>query len=180
MKVNALLIAGALCLQSCETITSFAKPKQLEQVRTTSYTHNEPDHYKYGKLTCLGTTLRHGELVSAASDWSYLPVGTKFKIAGCHRTYIIEDIGSALVGTKTVDIYTPCRKSMNKRGTKHVDITVVEHGCYRRSLDILRPRATRSKAARQMVISLEKIVNETRYLEASSDREFPERRGPSC
>ena len=28
----------------------------IEDVRTTSYTHNEPDHYQFGKLTCLGTT----------------------------------------------------------------------------------------------------------------------------
>lgn len=148
-----------ILLSACSGCVSqpYHKNKFIDQnklIRTTSYTHNEKDHYQYGKLTCLGTTLRHGEKVSAASDWSFLPVGTEFKIEGCDRTYIIEDIGSALVGTETVDIYTPCRRSMNKRGTRHVNITITKMGCYHKSLAILKPR-THRQHARRMVESLE-------------------------
>lgn len=143
-----------IVLSGCNTTLRRNKtPDIIEDVRTTSYTHNEPDHYQFGKLTCLGTTLRHGDKVSAASDWSFLPVGTEFKIGGCEKTYVIEDIGSALAGTKTVDIYTPCRYSMHQRGTQHVDITIIEWGCFIKSLEILEPRS-HSRAARVMTKSL--------------------------
>ena len=62
-----------IVLSGCNgTLRRNKTPDIIEDVRTTSYTHNEPDHYQFGKLTCLGTTLRHGDKVSAASDWSLL------------------------------------------------------------------------------------------------------------
>ncbi len=73
-------------------------------VKTTSYTHNESDHLKYGRKTAIGTELKTG---TAASDWSIFPVGTILNIAG--ERFEISDYGSALVKTKgempVIDIY---------------------------------------------------------------------------
>lgn len=113
---------------------------EKQAVRTTAYTHSERDHLKYGRKTARGTTLRSGEVNSAAADWSVYPVGTKFKITGVDRVYEIDDYGSALVGTETIDLYKPTRSLMNSWGVRHVDIEIVEEGCVETSIKILKGR----------------------------------------
>jgi 3D (Asp-Asp-Asp) domain-containing protein len=125
-------------------------------VRTTAYSHVEADSLKYGKANAMGTTLRYDTVRSAASDWSVFPVGTVFKIKGMPNViYRIDDYGSALVGTRTIDIYHPCRPSMNSWGVRHVEIEVLRWGSYAKSLEILNPR-TKYSHVRSMVTSIKR------------------------
>ena len=120
----------------------FYHPKQTRRmVRTTAYTHSESDHRRYGAKSAVGTTLQYNEKVrSAAADWSVYPLGTKFKIKGEPYTYVVDDYGSALVGTGTIDIYQPSRALMRQWGTRIVEIEVIEWGSSRQSLETLASR----------------------------------------
>lgn len=111
-------------------------------IRTTAYTHTEADHIKYGKKTALGTDLRYTpEYHSVAADWSRFPLGTKFRMKGVDRLFVVDDYGKALVGSRTVDIYFPSKGQMNHWGVRHVDIDVVEFGNFHESRKILAARA---------------------------------------
>lgn len=124
------------------------------RVRTTAYTHNEADHVRYGKKNAIGTRLRFGKVRSAAADWSRYPVGTVFRIKGQPGiTYEVDDYGSALVGTGTIDLYKPTFSAMNRWGVRHVEIEVVKWGSFERSLKILNPRRKWSHI-RKMVRSI--------------------------
>ncbi len=124
-------------------------------VRTTAYTHTEEG----GRNNAIGGRLRFGgEVSSAASDWSWLPLGTRFRLLQTGRVYVIEDYGSALVGRKTVDLYMPTRKAMNAWGVKHVEIEILEWGSRAMSLKLLEPRQ-RNRHVRAMVYSLRKSQN---------------------
>lgn len=110
-------------------------------VRTTAYCHDESDHIVYGAKNALGTPLKFGNVRSAAADWSRYPVGTKFRIKDQPEvTYVVDDYGSALVGTGTIDIYKPTRGQMDAWGVRHVNIEVLQWGSYERSMDIMRDR----------------------------------------
>lgn len=111
-------------------------------VRTTAYTHTEDDHLKYGNQTALGTVLRYTpEYHSVAADWSMFPLGTKFKIKGYDRLFVVDDYGKALVGTKTIDIYFPNKERMNNWGVRWVNIEILELGSFHASRKILAKRA---------------------------------------
>ncbi|MCB1237675.1 MAG: 3D domain-containing protein [Verrucomicrobiae bacterium] len=130
-------------------------PKELA-VRTTAYTHTESDHIEYGKKTAAGTKLQYGKKYSsAAADWSKFPLGTRFKIDGMDTTFVIDDYGSALVGTETIDIYQPSRSAMNRWGVRHVDIRILNYGDFEKSRDILADR-TRYSHVRKMLASIDK------------------------
>jgi 3D (Asp-Asp-Asp) domain-containing protein len=121
-------------------------------VRTTAYTHTEPG----GRNNAIGTRLRFGGATySAASDWSWMPLGTRFYMPCTERTYVIEDYGSALVGRKTIDLYMPTRKMMNQWGMRHVEIQILEWGSRAMSLKMLEPRQ-RNSHVRVMVAALRK------------------------
>jgi len=110
-------------------------------VRTTAYCHSEADHIRYGHLSAVGRPLRYGMVRSAAADWSRFPVGTRFKIKGQPGTlYEVDDYGSALVGSNTIDIYCPTRGAMDKWGVRNVDIEVVSWGSFADSLALMTER----------------------------------------
>jgi 3D (Asp-Asp-Asp) domain-containing protein len=123
-------------------------------VRTTAYTHTEADHLQYGSKSALGTKLRYGSTRSAAADWAHFPVGTKFRIAGDSAVYEVDDYGSALVGTGTIDLYKPSRSQMNRWGVRHVDIEIIEWGSVSKSIHILEPRAYKAAHVREMLAAL--------------------------
>lgn len=130
-------------------------PKELK-VRTTAYTHTEADHLQYGKKTAAGGTLQYTKkYTSAAADWSKFPLGTKFKIDGIKTTFVVDDYGSALVGSETIDIYHPSKSAMNNWGVKHVDITILEYGCFESSREILEQR-TKYSHVRKMLAGINK------------------------
>ena len=122
------------------------------RVRTTAYTHSESDHIVYGVKNAIGTNLKYGMVRSAAADWSRYPVGTRFCIASEPGVvYEVDDYGSALVGTRTIDIYQPTTSLMNRWGTRHVDIQIVRWGSLSKSLDVLKPRAYKASHVREMI-----------------------------
>ena len=112
-------------------------------VRTTAYTCSEDDHLIYGSKNATGTTLRYNDKVrSAAADWSFYPVGTTFRIKGLPYLYVVDDYGSALLGTGTVDIYKPSKEIMNLWGRRNVELTVVQWGSFTRSAELLSQRTS--------------------------------------
>ncbi|MEC5125996.1 3D domain-containing protein [Verrucomicrobiales bacterium BCK34] len=137
------LVATDSMGDSGEVIAAENEPLVELTVRTTAYTHTESDHVTYGNKTALGTVLRYTpEYHSAAADWSYFPLGTKFKIKGYDRLFVVDDYGSALVGKPTIDIYFTTKKWMNNWGTRHVEIEVIEFGSFHESRKILAGRGT--------------------------------------
>lgn len=144
LPLLAAALATALC--SCSSTQSVANNARMAhkgdviRVRTTAYTHNEADHLKYGKKNAVGTTLRDSGIKSAAADWSRIPYGTKFKVIQTGDVYMVDDYGSALVGTNTIDLYKPSFRAMNAWGVKHVDIKILKIGSYAQSAQILAPR----------------------------------------
>jgi len=125
------------------------------RVRTTAYTHNESDHIVYGVKNAVGTNLKFGKVRSAAADWSRFPVGTVFSIAGQPGVvYVVDDYGSALVGTGTIDLYKPSRSMMDNWGVRHVDIQVIQWGSFERSMELMRDR-TKWRHVRAMMDGIE-------------------------
>jgi len=109
-------------------------------VRTTAYSHEENEPGAPWRMNALGTYLKYGNVRSAAADWSLYPVGTKFKIKGLPHTYMVDDYGSALAGTNTIDIYHPNLSLMHTWGTRQAEITVIQWGSWERTLAILKGR----------------------------------------
>ena len=133
-------------------VYTFAERNRV--VRTTAYTCSEDDHIVYGSKNATGTNLQYGNRVrSAAADWSFYPVGTVFRIKGMKPLFVIDDYGSALTGTGTIDIYKPSKDNMNQWGRRNVEITVLQWGSFRRSAEILSSR-TKFEHCRQMLANI--------------------------
>ncbi|MCB1130327.1 MAG: 3D domain-containing protein [Verrucomicrobiae bacterium] len=110
-------------------------------VTTTAYSHHEADHLAYGRRSALGNTLRYGsEIRSAAADWSVYPAGTTFRVEGLPWTYVVDDYGSALVGTGVIDLYQPDMTAMKRWGRRSVRIAILQWGSYSNSARILSRR----------------------------------------
>lgn len=109
-------------------------------VRTTAYSHEENEPGAPWRKNAVGTYLKYGHVRSAAADWSHYPVGTKFKIKGLPYTYVVDDYGSALAGTNTIDIYHPNLTTMRLWGTRQAEISVIQWGDWDRTLNILAAR----------------------------------------
>jgi 3D (Asp-Asp-Asp) domain-containing protein len=140
-----LLLIPLLFTVGCAT----QKAARTQKVRTTAYTHTEPG----GRNSASGSRLSAGTIHSAAADWSRFPVGTRFKILQTGEICQIDDYGSALTGTNTIDLYKPSRGAMNRWGVRMVDIRILQWGSARRSLEILAPRAG-NPHVRRMVAAL--------------------------
>ena len=156
MRCLNLPLAGALaCLlvgcatQSKPTLTS---GRRIPHVRTTAYTHHEGGS---GVHNALGEYLSGRHVMSAASDWSRYPLGTRFRLADTNEEYVIDDYGAALIGTDTIDLYKPSRLEMKNWGVRYVDIDVLQWGSEEQSLKVLAPRC-KHHCARQMVAALQK------------------------
>jgi 3D (Asp-Asp-Asp) domain-containing protein len=160
MMKHRLLVLASLCLSSATcmvTKTSASTPagQRIHDVRTTAYTHTESDHIVHGTGSAAGGQLKYGKVRSAAADWSVYPVGTVFQIEGDSSLYEVDDYGSALVGTETIDIYKPCAATMNEWGVRHVNINVIRWGSFEKSLAILKPRVSKALHVRAMVGKIE-------------------------
>lgn len=146
MLLRFFSLCGTLALTACSTrsLPKYERPlskTQFQRVRTTAYTHSESDHLRYGRKTAIGTTLKSGSISSAAADWSRWPKGTLFRICQTGDVCRVDDIGWALSGRNTIDIYKPSRSSMNRWGVRNVDIEILEWGTPAESLRILKPRS---------------------------------------
>ena len=151
VALSALSFAGEVPLTSKIVAPTDSPGLVIKSVKTTAFTHTEGDHVEYGARTAAGTKLRHGQVRSAAADWSVYPVGTIFQISGDNSLYVVDDYGSAVVGTRTIDLYKPNASAMNQWGTRRVTITIVKWGSYAKSLAILKPRASKASHVREMV-----------------------------
>lgn len=78
-----------------------------------------------------------------------------FQIQGDSSLYVVDDYGSALVGTRTIDLYKPSHSAMHSWGTRKVTIRVLKWGSFEKSLAILRPRAFKAPHIRRMVASIQ-------------------------
>lgn len=155
LKQFALLLLAAVAFSACQTTRTAAvgKGKRMT-IRTTAYTAAEPG----GAHAATGERLHFGgdsNTYSAASDWSWMPLGTRFKILENGRTCVIEDYGSALVGKQTVDLFMPSGSAMRAWGCKNVEIEILEWGSPAMSLKLLQPRQ-KNDHVRTMVAALEK------------------------
>src|SRR4029077_21181150 len=126
-------------------------PGRISNVRTTAYTRTESG----GRHNALGARLSSRHVMSAASDWSVFPLGTRFRIVNTKEEYIIDDYGTALIGTTTIDLYKPTKLEMKRWGARNVDIDIVKWGSTEESLRVLGPRAKHS-TVRQMIGALQK------------------------
>jgi 3D (Asp-Asp-Asp) domain-containing protein len=166
-----LAVAAAFCavLCSCSTTStaSLSKAKTYRngqvdnatyyRVKTTAYSHVEADSLKYGRANAAGGTLKYGMVRSAAADWSVFPLGTVFKIEGLPYIYQVDDYGSALVGTKTIDLYKPGMAGIKDWGARHVRIKVLKWGSYTSSMNVLKDR-TRHAHVRAMIEGIRRKI----------------------
>lgn len=123
----------------------------MEQIRTTAYTKSE----KGGPRNAVGTYLSGRKVMSAASDWSRFPLGTHFRIVDTKEEYVIDDYGTALVGTSTIDLYKPSKLDMKRWGVRKVDIDILRWGSEEQSLKVLGPRV-KHHSVHQMVMALQR------------------------
>lgn len=134
--------------------------ERTRYVRTTAYTHTESDHLKYGVKNAAGTNLRFNHRVrSAAADWSVYPVGTVFKVKGLPYMYVVDDYGSALVGTQTVDMFMPDPLWMKAWGSRKVELSVVRWGSFERSAELLSKRTKHSHCRKMYAAILRQRPN---------------------
>ncbi len=140
--VSSIAVAAAVGKpRDKHSMPVYAFSDRTRIVRTTAYTCSESDHLVYGDKNATGTVLRYNDRVrSAAADWSFYPVGTTFRITGLPYLYVVDDYGSALLGTGTVDIYKPTKEIMDEWGTRNVEMKVVQWGSMTRSAELLSQR----------------------------------------
>ena len=142
-------------------------------VRTTAYCHSESDHVRYGHLTAAGGDLKFGTLCSAAADWSRYPVGTKFRIASQPGVvYQVDDYGSALVGSGTIDLYRPTPGSMDAWGVREVAIEIIEWGSYEDSVKLMT-RSAQYPHVRRMLLDIQRQKNVTMDTAFPSEKASP-------
>ena len=126
-------------------------------VRTTSYSHQEGEVGAPGRLNAIGTILKYGQVRSAAADWSRYPVGTTFRIKGLPHIYVVDDYGSALVGTNTIDIFHPTLSLMRTWATRPAEINVIKWGSWERTTNLLRGRTKHGHCARMYYATMARL-----------------------
>ncbi|PYL64056.1 MAG: hypothetical protein DMF25_08455 [Verrucomicrobia bacterium] len=156
-RLNLILTVIVACFfASCaqqpkSKLVSVASARHMQKVRTTAYTHSE----RGGRRNAVGARLSSRRVMSAASDWSRFPLGTRFRIVDTREEYIIDDYGTALIGTSTIDLYKPTRLEMKRWGVRNVDIDILGWGSDEQSLKVLGPR-TKHRYVRRMIAGLQK------------------------
>src|SRR6059058_4002054 len=154
LRLTIGLVLGcflASCAEQPAHLVSTAKGRRMAKVRTTAYTRGEKGGG--GGHNAIGSYLSGRHVMSAASDWSRFPLGTRFKIVGTEQEYIIDDYGTALIGTNTIDLYKPTRLEMKRWGVRQVDIDILQWGSDEQSIKVLTPRAKHA-TPRRMLIAL--------------------------
>lgn len=166
MSHRLILLAAVMVFTGCaRKLPPYEKPiarSQFQRVRTTAYTHTESDHLQHGCQTCIGTTLRYDAVHSAAADWSRWPLGTTFRILDTGEICKVDDIGWALSGRNTIDLYKPTRGAMNAWGTRTVNIEILNWGDDHGALAVLSKRSKYAHVQRMMK-DLEKHIASNRH-----------------
>ena len=152
----ACFVVGCATQQSKPTVTT-TTGKRIPKVRTTAYTQHEGGS---GAHNAIGTYLSGRQVLSAASDWSRYPLGTRFRLVDSKEEYVIDDYGNALVGTDTIDLYKSSRSEVRNWGVRYVDIDILQWGSEEESLKVLAPRC-KHRCVKKMVAALEKKKGKT-------------------
>jgi len=152
---NIVCVAAAAfvltsCAEQSKPMISSSAVHRMNKVRTTAYAPGDGG----GKKNSMGQYLSGRHVMSAASDWSRFPLGTRFRIVETNQEYVIDDYGTALIGTNTIDLYKPSRLEMKRWGVRHVDIDILQWGSTEASLKVLAPRA-KHPSVRRMVVALQ-------------------------
>jgi 3D (Asp-Asp-Asp) domain-containing protein len=153
LRLALACLTGAF-LASCATQPTANRNSEKSHrmnVRTTAYCVHERGGG--GRRNAVGEYLSGRIVRSAASDWSHFPLGTRFKIVETAEEYVIDDYGTALVGTNTIDLYKPSRLEMKRWGVRHVAIDILQWGSEEQSIKVLKPRAKHT-TPRRMLIAL--------------------------
>ena len=149
--LSAVAVLGVSCASAPKPTASARHiPQRITKVRTTAYTHTEAG----GQRNAIGDRLSGKQVKSAAADWSRWPLGTKFRIVDTDEVFQIDDYGTALVGTGTIDLYRTNRLEMKRWGVRAVDIDVIKWGSRAKSLEVLNPRK-KSRIVRKMIFALQ-------------------------
>lgn len=158
MFQKSLLSLTALLLAVGSVHASRSKDQQLgqriENVRTTAYTYGAAENGAHPSSNAIGKPLKAGKVRSAAADWSRWPLGTRFRVIESGQEYVVDDIGSAMVGTSTIDLFKPSSGEMNRWGVRRVTIEILEWGSPDKSLQILLQRRS-FRHVREMVDDLQ-------------------------
>src|ERR1700747_1582380 len=85
---------------------------RMSNVRTTAYTRKE----KGGIQNALGKYLSGHHVMGAAAGWARFPLGARFRVCSTREEFIIDDYGTALVGTNTIHLYKPTKLEMKRWG----------------------------------------------------------------
>ena len=175
-SLNLTIALAAICfLVGCAEQSVVQKPLaaveaanshlgRMSNVRTTAYTRKE----KGGVRNALGKYLSGHHVMSAAADWSVFPLGTRFRICSTREEFIIDDYGTALVGTSTIDLYKPTKLEMKRWGARNVDIDILQWGSEEESLKILGPRAKHPTPSK-MITALQKKATPTSKVATTSN-----------
>lgn len=148
MIVLAAAVVSAQASKSKEPLGA-----RIEKVRTTAYTYGAAENGAHPVSNAIGKPLKAGKVSSAAADWSRWPLGTRFRVVQTGQEYVVDDIGSAMVGTSTIDLFKPSAREMNRWGVRHVTIEIIEWGSPEKSLQILMERR-KYRHVREMVDDL--------------------------
>jgi len=140
------------CATQSKPTATASSGQRIPKVRTTAYTQHEGGS---GAHNAVGTYLSGRQVLSAASDWSRYPLGTRFRLVDTKEEYVIDDYGNALVGTGTIDLYKSSRSEVRNWGVRYVDIDILQWGSEEESLKVLAPRCKHS-CVKKMVVALEK------------------------
>jgi 3D (Asp-Asp-Asp) domain-containing protein len=119
----------------------------------TAYTSGAAENGSHPASNAIGKPLKAGKVSSAAADWSRWPLGTRFRVVETGREYIVDDTGSAMVGTNTIDLFKPNSRAMNRWGVRHVTIEILEWGSPDESSEVLMERRN-FRHVREMVAKL--------------------------
>jgi 3D (Asp-Asp-Asp) domain-containing protein len=135
---TALLAVAASAFAARDIDTQVGQ--RIKKVRTTAYTYGAEENGVHANSNAIGAPLKSGRVSSAAADWSRWPLGTRFRVVETGREYIVDDIGRAMVGTNTIDLFKPNSRAMNRWGVRHVTIEILEWGSPDESLEVLQDR----------------------------------------
>jgi 3D (Asp-Asp-Asp) domain-containing protein len=154
LRLTLAAIVGCFLVSCAEVpkpqVVSTVSGRRM-QVRTTAYTRSE----RGGPHNAIGAYLSGRQVRSAASDWSRFPLGTRFRLVDTNEEYVIDDYGTALIGTNTIDLYKPSRLEVKQWGVQRVNIDVLQWGSREESLKVLGPRAKHGMV-RKMIVALQK------------------------
>jgi 3D (Asp-Asp-Asp) domain-containing protein len=155
---HVLLLIGSLSLfaSGCATTgrptAAPTKPKTVP-VTATAYSSGAKCNGAWAHRNAIGGRLKSGAVNSAATDWSRIPLGTKFRVVETGKVYVVDDYGSAMVGKDKVDLFHTSYRDVYRWGVRQVTLEIIEWGCPDKSLAVLKPR-TRAPHVRRMVESL--------------------------